>query len=743
MFKRCKSNLGLLALPFAAAFVLAGCGNGEAADECPEGEVIDEYGDCVPAPVECELWEEDCCITNHNSASPGDRDCFRLSTDNRHAVCDRQDDGRGTCILVCQQHADCVDFYPERCGDGDCVCDRGRCPLPACSAHEDCHGEGLCIGGECRDGEASPDGCVIAPDPVFTREGETARLHAYAQKNGEYVVAEDSFTWESGDADVVTVADEGRSGAIATGGSSESTTTITANISGASCEVTVFNFAELGADEGRVLVLDEVDRSPIEDATVVLDFGDVASPAETDIEGVASFSGLDDGAMDVHVFAGDDYTYVSAIGIQERDLVIYLPRSPADTAGGIRGTLGPSDFEHISADNIHVALAGLSIPGNLIDMDLDLLVGEMIETHVQFQTLLDDEIPLPSGIVLGIGDQFFKEWYAPMGLAGLRTAWMIGGNLSISDVLEVAEPALEGDTDDIDIGPILASLLPMFERFWSGIQPGLDIVEGEVPESDSDWPPTTANFKQVPMSLSRSLDLKGVIDVPTLPQVGDAYMDGLIVLGGAIVEGQGLVPMGLTAGIDETGDGQVNDHGTDDDDDVGPGQLGLRMAPQHGGIEGSRYAALALALAFDALLDDDNGRNPISGYVTTFDRLEFAGSIDFGTSALLGVAEGAAYDETTRIFSPDSVDNANLYRASISGSGGRAWVVYHGGTSPFDLIDPDEFGQEDRASSSLNAQAVRTNGVDIDGLFGFNATNLDSIMDMVLGFSTIEALVEE
>jgi hypothetical protein len=189
--------------------------------------------------------------------------------------------------------------------------------------------------------------------------------------------------------------------------------------------------------------------------------------------------------------------------------------------------------------------------------------------------------------------------------------------------------------------------------------------------------------------------------------------------------------------------GQVNSHGTADDPAVGPGQLGLRIAPQHGGVEGSEYVVLSLALGFSDLMDDA-GRNPLSGYVTTFDRLQFEDEISFGASSYMGFAEDATYDAATRTFSPAAVTDANLYRASMTAPGGRAWVVYHGGTGDIELVDPADFGFEDRTSGTINAQAIRTRGaIGLNGLFGFNGTNLDALVEVLHGFSTIAALEAE
>ncbi len=753
-----NNRTGLIAGLAAAAFLLTGCpDNGpEGPDDCPPGQIRDEDGECVDEPRVCELWEPDCCTARHHSGDQrGDRDCSEVDAGTYSYTCDTS---TGTCILLCQTGSDCAEWYPELCGDGHCNCEGGDCLPPACSSHADCAGHGLCIGGECQQAQAQPNDCVISPSPLYTKEGESVALHAYPLLNGEHVVTDAPVSWSSGN-DAVASVDAGTG--IATGGSEASSTTITAEFGSASCSVDVTNYTGVASGEARVLVLDEVSREPISLGMVVIDVGDDLVEADVDAMGVASFSGIPaSGAIDVHVFASETvdapngYTYVSAIGTNERDLVFYLPRNflprNAESAAGIKGTLSRADFERISDKQVHLALSGLSIPGNFIDLDLEMLVGEMIEVEIDNalveQAIGTNIIPLPSGLVFGLSGDIYKPWYAAAGVPGRRSGWMLGGNLDLGQLLEIVSHFdLEGseiDFDAVDMGDLMGTLLPMLDDFYSAVTPGLEVSMTDLPDSAEGWPPP--GFADGNLTLSSPLALKGIMNVPTLPSFGGSYMDGALLLGGVMVEGQGLVPLGIAAGVDSDdpagANGRIFDpRNTGNAEDLPEGKLALRMAPQHGGIEGSDYTVVALALSFDGLMAEER-RFPLSGVVTSFDSLGYEEEKSFPVDSFLELAENATLDVAARVYTPEAVSGANLYRATMLRGGGQNWVVYHEGSSPITLIEPPE-GFADRATNYLNAQAVSTHGgLGLDELFQFNSSNLDDLVDLVSAFSSIMIL---
>ena len=105
------------------------------------------------------------------------------------------------------------------------------------------------------------------------------------------------------------------------------------------------------------------------------------------------------------------------------------------------------------------------------------------------------------------------------------------------------------------------------------------------------------------------LGLKSTVNVPVLPTSQGTTLDAAIVIAGSEVAGRGMIPLGLTAGTDTndecgapcTKDGKAVGIDVLSDNPVklayhDDGKLNLRMAPNHDGIEGSRYGVVTIAL---------------------------------------------------------------------------------------------------------------------------------------------------
>lgn len=759
---RIRVTLATPLLGVALGLILAACG--EPAGNT-DGGTTDAGTD--GGSDQCQLHEANCC-----TRSP---DCKHLNG-TYTAYCDKS---VGACEYLCNADSDCAgeSFMPDQCAGGACVCDEGYCKIPACSADADCQDPNLaCVGGSCEDRTALPaaTSCVIAPAPVYLHEGATLQLKAYALVDGKYAVTDGSFSWASDDASAVTV--DSATGEI-TGGTATAAATVTATIGSATCDVTVNNYAAIGGSDVRVLVLDELTRQPVEGATVVVyDPDGEAGQGSTAIDGTITLQGISAAEVDVHVFtpstgtasAPNGYAYVSAVGISDKDLVVYLPRNAVPgQAGGFKGTMTKADFDKLGTDDVHIALAGASIPGNFIDIDLNILIGELITTHVEYGSVINDDLPLPSGLVMGIGNDFFKSDYMPLAVPGLRTAWALGGNLPLTQVTQVLAPVLGGGTSDIQIGPLVGALLPLFGSFYSGIQPGVNIEEyPRVDDGSGNMLPDFSKFPNETIDIDTALSLKGVVTIPTLPQMQTVddqgnpttkYLDGAIVLGGVLVDGQGLVPLGITAAMDvndattETPNGIVNDSDTDSNND---GKAVIRLAPQHGGIEGSEYVLLGLALGLDSI-GGSGGGQAISGFARRVNRIEFEQALDFGASQFLGLAQSATVDVNTdgsASYTPADVSGASFYRLAIDSPDEHTWVVYHGpGLGTVGLVNPSDYtcgtsACEDRltAASNVDAQAVETaDGASLDDVIGFTGENLDEMVKVLKGFSTVNVTVNQ
>ena len=120
------------------------------------------------------------------------------------------------------------------------------------------------------------------------------------------------------------------------------------------------------------------------------------------------------------------------------------------------------------------------------------------------------------------------------------------------------------------------------------------------------------------VNLNTLLGLSANYDVPTMPCstgqgtspncTGNAFTSGAVLLSGVIVPGQGIVPLGLTAGLDDPDDQDGDDvvDGKLDykgENSPGKGKAIIDYAPPHDGLEGNINVTLALALDINALTE--------------------------------------------------------------------------------------------------------------------------------------------
>ncbi len=671
-----------------------------------QNKCCDQYS-CVNGKcVKCLKSGESCYEDNECCQSPNAQWC------NFDGVCARCEKVGGTCAIdddccpAAKGEKPIICKSDKKCGpicqsDTDCaaenkICDlvSGECVAPACSSDSECAPK-KCVAGKCADFTDTPEKCAITSKVSTIYKGQKIQLHAIAYK-GTTIIPWQTFTWTSSAPNSVAVDSNG----IITGGDAEGVSNISAKVGTIDCDnpLNVKNLLPTDSGNVRVVVLDQKTQRPVADATVVI--GDKPAVV-TDATGLAQVAS---GPADIHIFHAD-YAYVSVIGANKSDYIVYLPpKQNIDKAGGFKGKF---DFSQLKYHSIELGIAGCSVAGDLLNFDLNTIVGEMLVEHIVLTqpTSVDECIALPSGLVVtakkyGIDDLIPKN-YRVACEEGLRSAWGLGGGLSDSEItslINMLSPIISGG-DDLNIGQLLASILPLFNKFSHGSASALKVEpiptvptpmgDGKCkdkPISDKPKIPDFDNFPKVNMTLSMKLLLKSIFDMPTLPQLHGKYFGGVIGLGAIYIPDMGVVPLGITAGTDTddpkaTGDGKINKP-VNNPDNLVDGQMMLRMAPAYNGFETNSYVYAFLAIDFNNF--GGGTENAITAIIKLADKVEKGYNIS--GENFLGFPEGDSYfDRANKKIKSKAVAGASFYRYAIETENGNGWFIY---------LAPDKAGTE-------------------------------------------------
>ena len=738
--------------------------------------------------------------TNPNGDCTDDTDCL----DPALFFCDGE-----KCQPTCHSKEQCTaagrGAYPiDYCDVGlGCQCDEGKCVGSLCAADSDC-GAQVCRNGTCVDAPAasSVDSCQVTPDFAVVRGGSKVKFWVStwdAAKNP--VVLKTGITW--------TAIGAGLSG-TGTSASQEfsvaSTSTavgpvaaVQAAMGTKSCTAKVVVLPDsVPVNNLDVLVTDELSGRPIDGASVMASgattgtlLGAVQTTGGGGASGYARVA-LPAGTASVTLSVFHDaYNYLtianydaSSTGADARFLSVVLRRNQVDQYGGYKGTFtGVPD-----TGNIHAAIAGMSIAGSITDLSVAQLLGPNVKTNIKIGSIDQPNVPLPAGTYLGFSANKIKTEVSAQGLAGVcfkvdgtpdeakiaagacgtRSAWALAGDVPIKDL-----PIDAFAGGDLDFGKVLGRIVPIFSKFSSSLVRDVAFDLKPTPGADAGQPnfdDTTGFvtrdqvFGQVPLAFDF------VVRSPDLPKYRDAYTDGLVLLGGAIVPGRGVVPLGIGAGVNTT----PQDAKTDTQGELGgPGLVSLRMAPTHHGLEGADYGIIALALSLKSM-NDGLATSALFSRVPN-NKIQFdpkgQSVVDIGSS-FLGFPAGAKYNYASTgqgalggrsfKFAADpklAPGGATAVRVVFTDHFEHRWMVYldpaqwsTGFTLP---VPPGSF--TDRTfyldntvagdtRAPLLVQAIRLNdnpgaggtALTFTKLVELNATNADRMVDFTTAFSFIE-----
>ncbi|MCB9651052.1 MAG: hypothetical protein H6730_31345 [Deltaproteobacteria bacterium] len=681
-------------LGFVAGAGIA-CGSGDVGNnnsgECatkPEGASVAQDGECCWFSINCQ---------------PG-------------SICNTTDEAdfydpnetANVCIrVICTADADC--------DQGETCSPEKLCRPPVCQSDTQCPAGQTCQSGSCNPAITTDQvaSCEVVTRSTSVREGGKVSLAAVAKNTNGAVLPGIPFEWTSDNTGAVSI-----SGTDAVGGTEQGSASVSAKPEGRAdltCArpVSITNFPNVAQGDVRVVVVADDSGAAVADAQVILMAGG-ANNANTTADGVATFTGV--GAVDSVTVIKAGWQYFTVVQPGTNDIYIPLPRkTDATKAGGFRGVI---DISATKKADIKLGLAGPAIPNNLLDFGLETLVGDFVPTEIDAPELgLEDTIDLPGGLVLGLSNKTFTSdqlrcqgvtpgtgelgCFLTQTPAGPSAGWALAGQLKLAQVTSIANElsgAIGGGGSDLPIGDILTAVLPLLRGLNHGILASVFTEEFAKVNKDGQAGDCTdpglegyddkcrgdfSKYSRNDIAASASLNVLSKVSVPRLPDLPGLgrCAQGAVLLSGAALEGRGLVPLGLTAGIDTLADTETPDcviAGVEkpfgeNSETLNDGEMPLSMAPPHSGIEGSQLFLLAVALDPDNIAADTNGNFQLSALIkrvdTVGETVNMGGAFPKFPEAT--ISKGAA----TVAFDAATISGATLTRTELQ-AGGNTWLVY-------------------------------------------------------------------
>lgn len=544
-------------------------------------------------------------------------------------------------------------------------------------------------------------------------------------------------------------------GGVVTGGAEAGAFQVFATIGAVDCTgAKVVNFSAAPSGKLRVIVADADGHGLVEGASVVVDG---ANGVATDENGVVEIEASGDAARTVSVFH-DDFAWVTIVDTKSKDLLVYTrkARAPATFTGnmGARGFDGLADVH----GTMHLALQGSSIATNLFEQTWSSFLGKAVETDIDLGSI-KETLSLREGTVMGLGEQMWRgpekngqPGFSLVSSPGVRTLWSLGGNFQVGALIEALGPFLGdgGNDDGLSTRHVLLSVAPLLGRTLSGALTDVEAVAGEATS-------LAGSNGQSRLKLDTLLRLRVEATVPKLPSFTVAsnrtsLLDAMVV-GGAMRGSQGFVPLGFITGLDDDKDGFVD---ADELEGMGAGKLPLRMAPLHSGLEGSKYAIVALATSFEHPLggDAEGPSSAISALVKYPGALTFNEGkplpVDLGPAFLDVPSEASINADTRKLSAGSEVSGATFQRLSVGDPAQGEWHVYfEPGSDKTVTVPGAPAGKSDRLVRQGGETQPRTllhsvrlglggGSPAFDSVVSFGDDNLDDLSNQLDAFSTVE-----
>lgn len=642
------------------------------------------------------------------------------------------------CVIPtsCTTSESCYNLFPNEWNKDTqpAKCNSAKvCVLDACVNNIDCVAGKVCQGGAC----VTPISCdlvgsiKITTPAIVLKEGKEDFLKAQVfNKNGLAVVVEDDkITWETSDAEIVSVDSNGK----IKGGVKSGIAQIKAHhndCSQVSTPIEIENFANLEENKLRVILRDLYTGKPVSDAQIIIN---EQAPLVTDTKGWIEVENTLE-KNDILV-KSDNYQYLSILDTSSKDVILYLtPFVPQDKAGGYQGKFNFDNVKNLG--DLKIGIAGASLPSSLLDISFDFLLSESYMKDIEAGGI-SGTYAVPSNIVMVLGDDTIQENYRVTTPKGNIAFWGLGSKMSMSDFLGIIQSVM--GTEGLNMGDLIRELAPYFKTFYHALKTEnktslctkiVDTTDSNGNGLTDDLIPAYNNsscFPEFNLKLEKKLSLASTIKNPKLIKLDNEFTDTAIAILGYNVDGNGFIPAGLTIGADKKEKDDIPDQVVDD--------TVLNYSPQYNGMEGSTASLVLLAMKLENDKEETKADSPppkkirLSGLLRNYEN-GVPSIMDLSQVNFLKTTDDASFNSPNISFT--AISDANIYRLKIKSVTGKILILYSSKTNIKIPVIPD-FGE----IKFILIQAVKASK-SINEIVLFNDTNLNKFTNFVTAFSVFE-----